>query len=107
MAQAPDPISELHRELSGQTVHIPNMRPLFSTWPAGTNRNLERLRRFVNEHIDRFDAFLLVMIYRSILIFTVFLYRQVKFIVSKNAILVCSQLCKSFCAAEHQSDMQN
>ena len=45
--------SQLLASLKGQRIHIPNLRPIFSGWPARVNPNREALVPFVDETLPR------------------------------------------------------
>lgn len=48
--------SEFHTilaELRGQSIVLPDLNKVFSRWPKHVNHNLSRLRRDVDEWLDR------------------------------------------------------
>lgn len=49
--QGPDAIL---KRLQGQSIVLPDMNTIFDGWPRGVNQNLERLRRDVDDWLDRY-----------------------------------------------------
>lgn len=50
----PDEITKVYRSLEGQTLHLPDLRPVYAGWAEGRNRHYERLLPVINEYIDQY-----------------------------------------------------
>jgi hypothetical protein len=44
---------KLLASLRGQTIHIPDLTPLFQHWPTKTSPNLERMRVDIHDWLNR------------------------------------------------------
>ena len=42
-------------ELRGQSIVLPDLNAILGSWPRGVNRELARLRREVDEWLDRYE----------------------------------------------------
>ena len=45
--------SDLIEALKGQTVHVPDLHKYMPDWPHGVNPEVERLRKDVDDRLDR------------------------------------------------------
>lgn len=44
---------EVARQLTGKTLHIPDLRSIFADWPLAANKHLEKLERLVDATLER------------------------------------------------------
>lgn len=43
---------KLRSTIQGQTLHVPDFRPFFSTWPLAANKNTEKLKMLIDSMLD-------------------------------------------------------
>ncbi|KAK7973604.1 hypothetical protein PG989_015452 [Apiospora arundinis] len=54
MESITDDITQVYNGLKGQTLHLPDLRPVYTGWASGRNSHYDSLLPIINNYIDRY-----------------------------------------------------